>query len=780
MTGAVKTGAAAALPRDVADKSDRKHLLQAIRMALDTQSAAVRHNTQTFNRGRYRATSEIPDYDRLKDEARRIKEESIENLPDLLHTLQKVIEGRGGHVFVAATAEDARRYVLDVCGRNGARLAVKGKSITSEEIHLNGALESAGIEVVETDLAEFILQAADEQPSHIIAPAVHYSRERISALFQRKFNTERALDTGEDLTEFARERLREKFFRADVGITGANLVAAETGTLMLVESEGNIRMASFLPPVHIAIAGVEKVIGSRQKMAVFLELLAASGTGQNLSSYTSFLSPPLSDAVVVAPGKPRRAREFHLVLIDNGRMRMRDDGVFRETLYCIRCSACLNSCANFQTVGGHAFGGETYSGGIGGSWEAGTRGLAQARFSELCTGCSRCVNQCPVRIDIPWLNENLGERLNRSSEGSAASRFLAATVAAAREDRTASASKIFFGNYDYLAKWGTRVAFAANWMGRNRVARAAMERLVGLDRRRVLPAFPAETLEDAERRLKGRVARTGQTEGANSSKRRGLGADARVVVFADAFTNYGLVGRGIATLNVLRGLGVEVVVSRCVAEGRAASSQGMIATAKLHARRAAEVLEPYVKDGRAVIVVEPSSLAMFRRDFRQLLGEDAERFEELRSRSFDPVEYSAKVLEEAGVDPKRIFDVSRSPVGTRLFFHSHCQQRTIGCAAPTEALLRAVGFDVVTSSVECCGMAGSFGYKKDFYELSMAVGADLFSQVASAEEGSGKCALVASGTSCTEQLHGGLGREVLHPMELLERIMSSAEKDLGG
>src|SRR5580704_2338141 len=497
-------GAKADLPRDVANKSDKSHLLRAIRMALDIESAAVRRNTQLFNRSRYRTVAEFPDYDALKDQTRRIKEKSIESLPELLQTLKSSVRSHGGHVFVASTAEDACRYILDVCRWRAAKLVVKGKSITSEEIRLNHVLVADGIEVVESDLAEFILQLADEQPSHFLAPALHYSRERITALFKRKFKTDLPLDTGEALTQFARERLRDKFLYADVGVTGANLIAADTGTLMLVESEGNIRLASFLPPVHIAIVGIEKIIPTRQEMAPFLDLLSPSAVGQKMSVYTSFLSPPLTDPAFALPGKPLKPREFHLVLIDNGRMRMRDDPVFKETLYCIRCGACLNSCANFQTVGGHAFGGETYSGGIGGSWEAGTSKLENARFSELCTGCTRCVNQCPVRIDIPWLNVNLGERLNRKEEGSAAGSALASFTRAAADDRSTPISKMFFGNYHYFAKWGTRFAGISNDIAgagkrpatdadateskKASTARDLMERWLGVDHRRALPA----------------------------------------------------------------------------------------------------------------------------------------------------------------------------------------------------------------------------------------------------------------------------------------------------
>jgi iron-sulfur cluster protein len=760
--------AAMEVPRDVANKSDKSKLLRAIRMALEIESPAVRRNTQSFNTGRYAAVAQIPDYDALKDQARAIKDKSIANLPELIQTLKTAVRSRGGHVFVATTADDACRYILDVCHWRAAKMVVKGKTITSEEIKLNHVLEGDGIEVVETDLAEFILQAADEQPSHFIGPALHYSRERITALFKRKFKTDLPLDTGEALTRFAREKLREKFLYADIGITGANLIAADTGTLMLVESEGNIRMSSYLPPVHIAISGVEKIIPTRMEMAPFVELLAASATGQSLAAYTSFLSPPLTDPLFLLPGKPVKAREFHLVLIDNGRMRMRDDPVFREALNCIRCGACLNSCANFQTVGGHAFGGEAYSGGIGGSWEAGTGKLENARFSELCTGCTRCINQCPVRIDIPWLNANLGDRLNHLVERTPLRSALGTVTGAAEQDRSAPAAKMFFGNYHYFAKWGARISSLAHSIGGARLARVAslsdaagqakpirlaLERWVGLDRRRILPAFPKYTLVQSAKKL---------TLPSGAARLKAP----KAVLFADVFTNYGMAHRGLTTLELLRALGADVVVSDCVPEGRAALSQGMIATAKSHAKRATSELDRYVTEGRDIVVVEPSSLAMFRRDMRNLI-ESKDRFERFRSRAFDPVEYVIKILEKTGRKPADVFDASHSPVGTKIFFHAHCQQKTIGAAAPTEKLLREIGFDVTTSNVECCGMAGSFGYKTDYYDLSMAVGADLFTQIIQQERAGGQRALIASGTSCTEQLQGGFERTVMHPIELL-------------
>jgi len=225
-------------------------------------------------------------------------------------------------------------------------------------------------------------------------------------------------------------------------------------------------------------------------------------------------------------------------------------------------------------------------------------------------------------------------------------------------------------------------------MAGKKFARIIMEHSLGIDRRRALPAFSRRTLVQAARELESRA---------------GTQQETKAVLFADVYTNYGLPERGLAALRTLRALGVDVVVSESIPEGRAALSQGMIATAKKQARRAANALEPYLTEGRDIIVIEPSALAMFRRDYRHLL-ENKDQFERLRMRTFEPVEYIVRLLEKSGRRAKEIFDVKRSPVGSRIFFHAHCQQKPIDCAAPTEALLREIGFDVAISSVECCGI----------------------------------------------------------------------------
>jgi iron-sulfur cluster protein len=364
---------------------DRETKAARIRELLATEGDAVAANTRGFNQGRYESTGRLDDYEALKDEARAIKEDAIERLPELIDEVTETVEANGGTVYLADDAADANRYIREVAAERGAERAAKSKSMTSEEIEVNDALEADGVEVVETDLGEWVLQLADEEPSHIVAPAIHKSREGIAELFAERFDPDDPPETAEELTMFARERLGELIEGADLGMTGANFIAADSGTMLLVTSEGNARKTVTATDTHVAVAGVEKLVPTVEEFSPFVELIGRSGTGQDVTSYISTLTPPVdspvpdfaNDETPLADGS-ESDREFHLVLIDNGRLAMRDDETLRETLYCIRCSACSNACGNFQSVGGHAFGGETYSGGIATGWEAGIEGLDTA------------------------------------------------------------------------------------------------------------------------------------------------------------------------------------------------------------------------------------------------------------------------------------------------------------------------------------------------------------------------------------------------------------------
>lgn len=717
-----------------------------IRRLLDTEGDSVQANTRVFNQGRYAATEDLEDYEELKDRARQIKEEAISRLPELIDELTETVEENGGHVYLASDAADANRYITEVAGE--ADTLVKSKSMTSEEIDVNEALENAGVDVYETDLGEFVIQIAEESPSHIVGPAIHKSREEIAELFNREFEPDESLETAEELTHFAREYLGERVKEADVGMTGANFLVAESGTMLLVTSEGNARKCAVAPDTHVAVAGVEKIVPDFEDLQPFIELIARSGTGQDLTSYMSLLTPPVSTPTIeFGSDRPLSEtegdRDFHLVLIDNGRMAMREDPELRETLYCIRCGACANVCANFQHVGGHAFGGETYSGGIATGWEAGVHGQeSAAEFNDLCTGCSRCVNQCPVKIDIPWINEVVRDRINRGEEPSEFE-FLVEGLTPDAEPGGVPLQKRFFGNFGTVAKLGSRTAPVSNWFAELPPSRWAMERVLGIDRRRDLPKFADETLAEWFLAREGRSP----TE-----------ADREAVLYPDTYTDYISPERGKAAVRTLESLGVRVLLPDLPESGRAPLSQGMLSTAREQAHETYAGLAEHLDAGRDVVVVEPSDLAMFRDEYEKFL--EADSYDRLSAASYEVCEYVYGLVAN---EPESIDVLSDGP--GRVAYHSHCQQRTMGLGEYTEALLEELDYDVLSSTVECCGMAGSFGYKEQYYELSMDVGYELEDEFA--EAGERDRTVLASGTSCTDQLDALLERKPHHPIELI-------------
>jgi L-lactate dehydrogenase complex protein LldF len=342
---------------------------------------------------RREAFGEFPEGEGLRDLAREIKEATLQHLDRYLDQLIDSVERLGGHVHYARTSDEARRVVLDIAARTGARMAVKSKSMATEEIHLNEALEAAGVTPIETDLGEYIIQLAHERPSHIIAPAIHKTKGQVAELFAKELKREVAADP-EVLTEIARGELREKFLKADLGITGANFAVADTGTIVLVTNEGNGRMVTSLPRVHVAVMGVEKVVPSMTDLMVFLQILAKSATGQKLSVYTTLVRGPRRAGELEGPD------EFHLVLLDNGRIGQLA-GPLRESLSCLRCGACLNVCPVYRQIGGHAYG-HTYPGPIGILLTAMLEGPRSVKdLAHASSLCGACVDACPVRIDIP-------------------------------------------------------------------------------------------------------------------------------------------------------------------------------------------------------------------------------------------------------------------------------------------------------------------------------------------------------------------------------------------
>jgi L-lactate dehydrogenase complex protein LldF len=342
------------------------------------------------------AFGELDGGEALRDRARAIKEKTIANLDQYLIQLEESVVRLGGSVHWARTGDEAREIIIDIARRNNVKRVVKSKSMVTEEIELNESLEHAGIEAIETDLGEYIVQLAGERPSHILAPAIHKSRGDISELFAAKLGAMNLIEA-EELAAVARRQLRQKFCTADMGVTGANFAVAETGTIALIENEGNIRLSTTLPRIHVAVMGIEKVIPAFEDLSVFLRILARSASGQKMSSYVSFITGARRE------GETDGARQFHLVILDNGRTRILADEEKRESLYCLRCGACLNVCPVYQKIGGHAYG-SVYSGPIGAIITPQLVGLEKTKDLPFASSlCGACREICPVKINIPHI-----------------------------------------------------------------------------------------------------------------------------------------------------------------------------------------------------------------------------------------------------------------------------------------------------------------------------------------------------------------------------------------
>jgi L-lactate dehydrogenase complex protein LldF len=357
---------------------------------------ALKNATSLFGERRKQAAASLPNWEELRTQARAIKDEVLLHLDRYLKEFVRNAESRGAKVHWARDAAEANAIICGLATERGAHIIVKSKSMTTEETHLNDALEAAGMQVVETDLGEYIIQLAHEPPSHIIAPAIHKTRQQIGELFTAELGMP-PTDDVDQMTSTARATLRDRFAAADVGISGVNFAVAETGTIVIVENEGNIRLTTSLPRLHIAMMGIEKVIPRFADLDVFLKLLPRSGTGQKLTTYQSFITGTKRAPSDEGPD------ELHIVLLDNGRSRMLAHPVTRQSLACIRCGACLNACPVYQQVGGHAYG-SVYPGPIGAVITPQLMGIEKAAQLPYASSlCGACRDVCPVKIDIPQL-----------------------------------------------------------------------------------------------------------------------------------------------------------------------------------------------------------------------------------------------------------------------------------------------------------------------------------------------------------------------------------------
>ena len=458
-------------------------------LANPTLQSALGKMKVGFPTKRAEAVAKLPEFDALRDQARDIKNHVLENIDWYLERFEQRVTEAGGHVHWARTPEEAREIVLGICRRLGARTVTKGKSMIAEEIGLNAHLEKHAIEPVETDLGEYIIQLRNEAPSHIIAPAVHLTKDAIEADFRRAHSH---LDARRDLTEpqslvaEARGILRKRYFEADVGITGANFLVAETGSSVIVTNEGNGDLTQLLPKAHVVLASLEKIVPTLEDASTILRVLARSATGQEMSVYTTFSTGPKRAADLDGPG------EYHVVLLDNGRSALLGTE-FQEILRCIRCGACMNHCPVYGAVGGHAYG-WVYPGPMGAVLTPSLIGVENARpLPNASTFCGKCESVCPMRIPLPKMMRHYRAREWERKLGTRVSRLaLGAWAWAARRPAL----------YRFVA---ARVMSALGWLGRRHGSFFNLPLASGWTATREFPAPQGRTFQDLwrERRRAG-------------------------------------------------------------------------------------------------------------------------------------------------------------------------------------------------------------------------------------------------------------------------------------
>ncbi|MET9045606.1 LutB/LldF family L-lactate oxidation iron-sulfur protein [Streptomyces sp. NPDC004362] len=462
----------------------------------------LRHATHTIRAKRAKAVAELSDWTQLREAGRQIKDHTLRHLDRYLMQLEEAVTAAGGTVHWAADADEANRIVTGLVKATGESEVVKVKSMATQEIGLNEALEAEGIRAYETDLAELIVQLGKDRPSHILVPAIHRNRGEIRDIFRSEMGEwgrpapDGLTDTPAELAEAARLHLREKFLRAKVGISGANFMVAETGTLVVVESEGNGRMCLTLPETLISVVGIEKIVPTWRDLEVFLQTLPRSSTAERMNPYTSMWTGTTDAETADGP------RAFHLVLLDNGRTDTLSDQVGRQALRCIRCSACLNVCPVYERAGGHAYG-SVYPGPIGAILSPqlrGTESEIDASLPYASSLCGACYEVCPVAIDIPEVLVHLRERV---VEGGTVTRagnkvVLKPAKGHAAERAAMRAARWAFGHPGALRS-GQRLA--------SRSRRFLPRTLPGPGRAwsasRELPAMPAEPFRDWWQRTHG-------------------------------------------------------------------------------------------------------------------------------------------------------------------------------------------------------------------------------------------------------------------------------------
>ena len=676
-----------------------------------------------MKRGRDTRTARLKTYPggaAFRDDVKRVKERCIEELPQLQKRFVENARKRGVKVFEAKTAADVIQYCLDLARERGATHLAKSKSLTTEEVELNQPLIDAGVDVVETDLGELIIQLVDEKPYHLVFPSVHKMAPEVAKIFA-KATGEKVESDIPSLMKVVQKYLRPIFLNAQIGMTGANIGVAETGAICIETNEGNGRLVSSIGDCHVCVMGSEKIVDTIEDAMLMIMAHPVSASGQLPTTYVTWMHgrSPLGE------GKGRKPRESHLIIMDNGRSQMRDDPEMREALYCIRCGACMNVCPTYGIVGGHTFG-HIYPGPMGICWTAGVHGLEKAAdFAPLCISCGLCKEICPAKIDMPHMIAEIKHR-------------------DAKKNGHGLPNLVMMGA-DKAAQLGSLTAPLANLTLNNRAARTLMSKTIGLSADRKLPKFAATSFMKRYANHRSKVTRPRH----------------KAALFIDVYANHNNPDLGMAAVHQLEALDCEVVVPKQEAAGYPFIAYGDMDRARQTARRNVNHLEPYARKGYDIVGIEPTATYCLAVSYPKILGKD-NRARVVADRTQELFEYLVKLEETSEIGP-----TTQHLKGKRFGYHCSCHQRSLGLGSGAMEWLRRRGAEVeLIETGTCCGMGGTFGLKDGplGHKLSKAVGEPLFELFKEAQVD----AIVTESSVCTIQLAEGTGIKVYHPLQLLD------------
>ncbi len=688
----------------------------------------------------------VLNYEGERARLRRMKEDAIERLPDLAEQFVKAASRVGAFVYQAKTAEEASRYIGQLAKERGVELVVKSKSMVSEEIELNQHLVQLGISPLEADLGEWIIQQASEHPSHSVMPCIHMSKEEVAGIFSTALKREVSPDVSL-MVRLAREELREKFLSAGMGLSGANIAVAETGTVIIVTNEGNGRLVTTLPPIHVALLGYDKIVPTIEDAASHLKLLSKTATAQHLTVYTTFITGKTGISGIQRPkefqGAPRG--EMHIVLLDNGRWAMRDDSEFREALYCVRCASCANVCPTYRIVGGHVFG-HIYTGVIGTvitpfhhGWEA------AAVPQEACLLCRACYDACPVQIDLPRMVIAMRARIVKQEEHKKKAKGLRGIFL----DKILPNPSLF-----HLTLRLGAIAQLPLTRGR-KVLRELPRPLKNLTSIRAIPALAA-------RPLRSRVAEVLRPR--RESKRG-------VILFGSCLVDQFYPEIGQAMIKVLNHYGVTVHYPK------AQSCCGLPAYYEGHQETAARMAKDLIAaleagQGEHIVTATPPCGITLKQYIPKLVHEDLvwdERGRSLAARTMDFSEYLVEVL---GLGDETVGDTTAERVP--LAYHDSCSAlRGLRVQNPQRRLLGMLEryeLRELDEIGECCGFGGHFS--TDYPDVA----GEVLKRKIEAIERTGARVVALDSPGCLMQIRGGLLKqgspiEVKHVAELLAEAL---------